>query len=156
MLIYMYIYIFLICCVLLITRYYTDDQVYQIIDTVQCKLVYLSSKGGVLHWVPQSGTVFFYKLSVYVWLVLKNFCCLVAFFGTLYISYTLYRKQSFFAVLPSDNIPMLSIYSSLPSLPFCMYFLTVHQGLSTKGSSLFQACIAADRRPLSWRGLRRK
>lgn len=58
--IYVYLYIYLICCVLFITGYYTDDQVYQIIDTVQCKLVYLSSKEGVLtrRWVPLSGTVF--------------------------------------------------------------------------------------------------
>lgn len=46
--IYIYIYIFSYVCVLFITGYYTDDQVYQIIDTVQCKRVYLSLKEGVL------------------------------------------------------------------------------------------------------------
>lgn len=52
------------------------------------------------------------------------FLLLGGFFGTLYISYTLYRKQSFFAILRADNIPVLSFYSSPPSLPFCSFFFT--------------------------------
>lgn len=66
-------------------------------------------------------------MSVYVCFVLKYFCCLLAFFGTLYISYTLYRKQSFFRGPPSNNIHVLSCHFSLPPplllfFCFCIFF----------------------------------
>lgn len=57
---YIYIYISYVC-VLFTTGYYTDAKVYQIIDTVQCKRVYLSAKGVLSrpeHLVPLLGTMF--------------------------------------------------------------------------------------------------
>lgn len=56
------------------------------------------------------------------------FLLLVGFFGTLYITYTLYRKQSFFFFFrgsPCDNIPVLScFFPSSSSSFFCMFFFT--------------------------------
>lgn len=81
MFIYIYIlyFYFSYVCVLFITGYYTDEQVYQVIDTVQCKRVYLSAKGVSTQQVPLLGTVLLVNECICVFCA-EVFLLLVGFF----------------------------------------------------------------------------
>lgn len=109
---------------LFITGYYTDEQVYQKIDTVQCKRVYLSAKGVSTQQVPLLGTVLLVNECIYVFCA-EVFLLLVGFFWN-FVHYTLYRKQSFSR--PSEQQHHCAVALFFPSSSsfdfFCIFFLT--------------------------------
>ncbi len=109
---------------LFITSYYTDEQVYQ------KSTRYSVNEYTCLQKVFRHSRFLFREpcclwTSVCVCFVLKYFCCLLAFFGTLYI--ILCTENKAFHGPLSDNIPVLSRCFSLPPLLlifFCIFFLT--------------------------------
>lgn len=79
---------------LFITGYYTDEQVYQKIDTVQCKRVYLSAKGVSTQQVPLLGTVLLVNECVCVFCA-EVFLLLVGFFLELCTLYFVQKTKLF-------------------------------------------------------------